>query len=216
MLTRDALQCRAGGVLLPPRLFGSTAYYAAVGAFEHADMDFGMRFNKRDKAAHRYAIADVHGRLDLTVPIVKPMGCATAAGIRWHDITVSTHGRWWDVHRTALESAYGRTPYFEHYIPLFNDFLAPRQPSEPQSVAGLCMSADAIVRHILGLPQPGQNGPESCCRYELPHTELPPYWQVRADKLGFISDLSILDLLFNLGPEAASYLLEAQKTLGLR
>ncbi|MDE6145308.1 MAG: WbqC family protein, partial [Muribaculaceae bacterium] len=30
-----------------------------------------------------------------------------------------------------------------------------------------------------------------------------PYWQVRADRLGFIPNLSILDLIFNLGPETA-------------
>ncbi|MDE6818510.1 MAG: WbqC family protein, partial [Muribaculaceae bacterium] len=32
--------------------------------------------------------------------------------------------------------------------------------------------------------------------------ELAPYWQVRADRLGFIPGLSILDSIFNLGPEA--------------
>lgn len=35
---------------------------------------------------------------------------------------------------------------------------------------------------------------------------MPPYYQVRADKLGFIPSLSILDLLFNMGPEAQLYL----------
>lgn len=33
-----------------------------------------------------------------------------------------------------------------------------------------------------------------------------PYWQVRMDSLGFQPNLSILDLIFNLGPEAAIYL----------
>ena len=34
-----------------------------------------------------------------------------------------------------------------------------------------------------------------------------PYYQVFREKTGFIPDLSILDLLFNLGPESACYLL---------
>ena len=38
------------------------------------------------------------------------------------------------------------------------------------------------------------------------YDDLPPYWQVREDKLGFISGLSVLDLIFNLGPEAVVYL----------
>ena len=36
--------------------------------------------------------------------------------------------------------------------------------------------------------------------------EIPPYYQVRQGQLGFIGGLSILDLLFNLGPEALLYL----------
>ena len=35
-----------------------------------------------------------------------------------------------------------------------------------------------------------------------------PYYQVFRSKTGFLPDLSILDLLFNLGPEAACYLLK--------
>ncbi|MDE6643883.1 MAG: WbqC family protein, partial [Muribaculaceae bacterium] len=36
----------------------------------------------------------------------------------------------------------------------------------------------------------------------LPSLQCVPYYQVRADRLGFIPNLSILDLIFNLGPEA--------------
>lgn len=32
------------------------------------------------------------------------------------------------------------------------------------------------------------------------------YYQVREDKLGFLPHLSVVDLLFNLGPEALLYL----------
>ena len=46
----------------------------------------------------------------------------------------------------------------------------------------------------------------------MPHLgreiSLKPYRQVRGDKLGFIAGLSILDLVFNLGPEAQLYLNE--------
>ncbi|QCD41734.1 hypothetical protein E7747_05220 [Duncaniella dubosii] len=48
--------------------------------------------------------------------------------------------------------------------------------------------------------KPGRTDTE-CETHDLPH-----YWQVRADKIGFISNLSVLDLIFNLGPEAVIYL----------
>ena len=35
---------------------------------------------------------------------------------------------------------------------------------------------------------------------------LPQYWQIREDSLGFIGRLSVLDLIFNLGPDAVLYL----------
>ena len=36
---------------------------------------------------------------------------------------------------------------------------------------------------------------------------LPPYSQVFDSRLGFLPNMSVIDLLFNLGPEAKSYLL---------
>ena len=43
-------------------------------------------------------------------------------------------------------------------------------------------------------------------REAIPDASIGPYWQVRADKLGFTPGLSILDLLFSLGPEAARHI----------
>lgn len=37
-------------------------------------------------------------------------------------------------------------------------------------------------------------------------SQMPPYWQVRGSIHGFMADLSVLDLIFNLGPEAPLYL----------
>ena len=36
-----------------------------------------------------------------------------------------------------------------------------------------------------------------------PVPTLPEYWQIRRSALGFLPDLSVLDPIFNLGPEAA-------------
>ena len=139
--------------VVAPMLFGPVEYYAAVARYGATVIDRDLRYDKRNKAVHRYDIADTRGRLTLTVPVSKP--ATEREGQRlWADMQVSAHGRWWEVHATALESAYGRTPYFEHYFPKFEALFAARPLAEPEGVVDLCLRADAIVREILGIPAP--------------------------------------------------------------
>lgn len=193
-------------VLLPPRLCGAVGYYAVAARYGNATADYGMRFDKRQKSVHRLDIADTRGRMTLTVPIAKP---ETTSGARWADIRVSTHGQWWDVYRVALESAYGRTPFFEFYIDRFLPLLGPRHEGECETVAELDAAFDLIIRDILGIPAPAAIAPGAHVddfRHHLPEVADLPYYQVRAGKLGFIPGLSILDLIFNLGPESPLHL----------
>lgn len=185
---------------VPPRYCGTIDYYAAIASFGQSVVVSDSRFDKRQKAVHRTVIADVNGPLRLTVPTAKP---ETTAGTRWSDIKVSDHGNWPDVHRTALESAYGRTPYFEFYAPRFLPLLV----AENQPVVELNASIDTEIRRILMLPAPLDQSVavatdlfvEGGERFSFPAV---PYYQVRGARLGFIPSLSILDLIFNMGPES--------------
>lgn len=195
-------------VLLPPRLFGSVGYYAVMAAYGHVVVDAAMRFDKRQKAVHRYDIVDTRQRLALTVPIIKPHGCDHAP--TWDDARISRHNEWWRLHLTALESAYGRTPFFEFIIdrfaPLFTD---PGESDVAESVLSFDRRADAIIRDILGISAEDVQCGERVIdmrKADFDTPDMKPYWQVRADRLGFQPSLSILDLIFNLGPEAPVYL----------
>lgn len=157
----------------------------------------GLRFDKRCKETHRTMIADVRGPLTLTVPIEKPYGRT------WADTAVSMHGRWYEVAATALESAYGRTPYFEF---LADDFLELLRP-EFGSVGELNERFDRAIRRAAGITAEVSYTTEPLAVDAIEPWEPEPYWQVRRDKLGFIGGLSMLDLVFNLGPEAISLLL---------
>ena len=199
--------------VVPPMLFGPVEYYAAVARYGATVIDRDLRYDKRNKDVHRYDIADTRGRLTLTVPVSKP--ATEREGQRlWADMQVSAHGRWWEVHATALESAYGRTPYFEHYFPKFEALFAARPLAEPEGVVDLCLRADAIVRGILGIdPEAGatEGWSDRSDKSDLsdggPGTmTLRPYHQVRQAELGFIAGLSVLDLIFNVGPEAPLFL----------
>lgn len=152
------------------------------------------RFDKRCKAAHRFAIADTRGRLELTVPIEKPYGRT------WAETRVSRHGNWWEVMTTALESAYGRTPFFEFYADDFLPIIA--NPDEFTTVATLNERFDRAIRRALGLQNEVVYGGDARDAAVVEPWEPPTYWQVRASKLGFISGLSILDMIFNMGQES--------------
>ncbi len=199
-------------IILPPRLFAPAAYYALIAAAESVTIDSSLRFDKRQKAVHRYDIADTRGRLQLTVPIVKPHGCPHSP--TWADAGISPHGEWWRLHITALESAYGRTPYFEFVIDKFSGiFINPDEPDAAPNVLELCKRADEIVRQILAIETPVEWIPAENLKLQTdlrcfdPSTNpMETHFQIRSSQLGFIQHLSILDLIFNLGPEAILYI----------
>lgn len=197
-----------GPVALPPRYYGSIAYYTVVAAAPQSRMDFTILYDKRMKEAHRCEIADKEGRTRLTASIGKPHGIQRAT---WSDVPLSPHNRWWHTHRVTLESAYGRTPFFEFYIDRFLPFLTDGVTERYPTLRALDEAIDTEIRRILLLPAASENS-EPCGHLVTDPEEVAaafghlPYWQVRADRLGFIGGLSVLDLIFNLGPEAALHI----------
>lgn len=196
-------------IILPSCFCADVAYYAALASHPVAVIDTEVRYDKRAKHTHRTTIASTHGALTLTVPVQKP---AMSHGAKWSDILVSGHDEWWRIHTTALESAYGRTPFFEYYADMFLPLLGEKAVNTP--ITALNQRLDSAIRSILEL----ETNIVTLCevdhdyhlhdfRRRLPMLHAhPPYYQVRANQLGFLSGMSILDLIFNLGPEAQLYL----------
>ena len=197
---------------LPPMLFAPADYYALMSAYPEVVVDTGMRYDKRFKQAHRYKIADTRGELTLTVPHSSP-----GAERTWDVTPVSSHGRWWDVHRVALESAYGRTPFFEFYIDRFLPLLA--EPDAEMTVGRLIRRADELVRsivcpHVKAVYVAAPGGIAADYRHiAFPTAAQETYYQVRSGALGFIGGLSVLDLIFNMGPESPLILRKISKKI---
>lgn len=192
--------------LFRPAFFDSAWRWAAMLLCRNAVVEVGRRHDKRAKTVHRTTIADTRGQLSMTIPVAKPQG--VEGHPRWSDIAISRHGQWWNVHRTTLESAYGRTPFFEFYIDSFAPFFSGDTPERFPSIVDMDLAADRLVARILLVDTPittsvspgvearqmesiyaGQTGVD--------------YYQVRSGKFGFIDGLSVLDLIFNMGPESA-------------
>ena len=110
----------------------------------------------------------------------------------------------------AIDSAYYSSPFFEYY----RDELFALLDSQPQTLWELnSLITDFFCRKV-GIPAPGTLLEPAQGEVEriVIHPKVPscwqgrPYWQVFRDKFGFVDGLSIMDLLFNEGPESICYL----------
>ncbi len=195
----------------------SSAYLAPVQYYAHlyaAGKAVEDRFEHYVKQTYRNRcyIATPDGPLALTIPVERSGSGSKAM----RDIRISEHGNWRHLHWNALTSAYESSPYFEYYADDFRllyerkfnylvDFnaelqqlllnLLDLQPHVTQSEAYIAHpeAADTDLRVLLSPKAPvGSDA----------HFEAQPYWQVFAERTGFLPNLSMADLLFNMGPES--------------
>ncbi len=194
-------------------------YYAHLMAAGEAWVEVHDHYMKQTYR-NRCIIAGPNGRIDLTVPTVKPdtLKCATK------DIRISDHGNWRHMHQYALESAYGHTPYYEFYrddfVPFYErkwDYLVDFNEALQEMICGLIGLEVNVSRTEEYLPVV-----EGLDLREVIHPkrdyacldasfQVVPYYQVFQERLGFLPNLSVVDLLFNLGPESLKLLKQSMK-----
>ncbi|MCM1372849.1 MAG: WbqC family protein [Bacteroides sp.] len=165
---------------------GSIQYYSRL-LREGCVLDLSVPYRKQT-GMNRCYIDSPDGQLALTIPVVNPHG-RTAVG----DVFISEHGKWRHRHWNALVSSYGQTPYFEYYAEDFFPFYHERAWER------LVDFNQAMHSTVMRLLDPFPLIPENRRRAA-------PYFQMFAARHGFIGNLSIADLLFNMGPEAVYYL----------
>jgi hypothetical protein len=114
---------------------------------------------------------------------------------------ISEHGDWRHKHWHALSSTYFNSPYFEYY----QDDFHPIYFGNQQRLVDFNIQLNSLIVELLGLSNlqspilSTQWGKKTSHRSNTLETN---YYQVFAHKHGFIPNLSIIDLLFNMGPEA--------------
>ena len=148
------------------------------------------------------------------------------------NIRLSDHGNWRHLHWQALQSAYGDSPFFEYYADDLRPFFEPQWEYlldfNEAIRAKMCELID-IQPHVAYTTeyQPEtsnfklqtsnfklqtSNSKDFRTAINPKHPAEDPdfqprrYYQVYEQKHGFLPNLSILDLLFNMGPESIFYL----------
>lgn len=128
------------------------------------------------------------------------------------DLKISYTQDWQKEHYKSLEAAYRRSPYFEYY----EDFLQPIFSTQIKFLIDLNIKTLEQILNMLQLEckyttsvaYVEDNSHDFRQKYNAKQRveNLPEYTQVFSEKMKFQSDLSILDLLFNLGPQSIVYL----------
>lgn len=198
-------------LLVPACYLPPVAYFAQlqqhVGAIW---LDAHEHFIKQTYRS-RATIATANGALDLIVPVDHQKKGHTPM----KDVRISTEFAWQRLHWMSIQTAYRRSAYFEYYEDDFSVFYEKKWSFLYEFNVAL---TELILKRLklplvinpttqyeappfAGLDLRGDMSPKQA----PPYTQFPEYYQVFAEKNGFIANLSIIDLLFNQGPQSVHY-----------
>lgn len=196
--------------LLQTTYFGPIQWYQKLARYDRCLIEQYDSYQKQTYR-NRCIIATANGLQALTVPVEH-----LADKIVVKDLRISDHNQWRRVHWNALQSAYSESPFFEYYAddicPFFEkkyDYLIDFNEAIREKICEL-IDIQPNVGHTATY--------QSACEYDyrqvinakhpLPDNDFKPktYWQVFQHRFGFQPNLSILDLLFCMGPESVFYL----------
>ena len=196
-------------MVLPCCYLAPVSHYSAYYRADEVHLEVCDHFTKQT-LRNRCWVDSPNGALALTIPIVK-----TEGKTMMRDVRISDHGNWRHQHWVALESSYRQSPFFEYYA----DDFAPFYEKKWEFLADFNEELMALVASLLDIQKPvartmayeayeanGANGSYGANGANEANEVARPYYQVFASRHGFLPDLSIVDLLFNLGPEGVLWL----------
>lgn len=207
-------------IVLSSAYLAPVSYFTALYSCEKVYIEKYDNYTKQTYR-NRCIIASADGPLSLTIPVEKPSGSKCVM----KDVRISDHGNWRHVHRNAFVAAYKQSAFFDYYMDEFNSFYERRYEFlydfNMELTRWLCEQIDIqpvfVPTHeyitddnILDLREiihPKHSTEEKSFFFNQSK-----YYQVFDRKNGFIPDLSIVDLLFNMGPESLLVLKNSRKS----
>ena len=146
-----------------------------------------------------------NGLQTLTVPVIKVNGNHTMT----RDIRITESIPWQRLHWRSIETAYNNSPFFLYYKDEFVCIYEKRF----DFLVDLNITLIEVIFNILGIKkeirftEQFMKGSEGIDNTAILKKAFSPYTQVFSPKYGFLADLSIIDLIFNMGPEAYDFLI---------
>ncbi len=197
-------------VLLSSAYLPPVSYFSKLYAYEKVCVE---RFDHYMKQSYRNrcVIASAAGPLSLTIPTEK----SEDPKCLMKDVRISDHGNWRHVHWNAFVAAYKQSPFFDYYADEFHEFFEKRYSflfdfntelcnwlCEQLDMHPVVTWSDDFIVDTAGMDDfREQIHPKKRLQTEDASFKAVPYYQVFQEKQGFQADLSVADLLFNMGPE---------------
>jgi hypothetical protein len=199
-------------LLLSTAYFAPVQYFCAAASCRQVFVEAHERYLKQT-CRTRCKILGANGVLLLSVPVEKVHG----EKMLIRDVRIDYRLPWQRTHWRSLVSAYSSSPFFEHYADEVAPFFGQRQTF----LLDLNMKITLLMCNLVGIRaeirltdayRQAESGtldlrqaisPKSDSRqHDGSALAAVEYYQVFSQKFGFTPNLSILDLLFNEGPEA--------------
>jgi len=191
--------------LLSTAYLAPISYYAILLQHENCSIEMHEHFVKQS-IRNRCEIYGANGKLRLSIPKERKGSSKTII----QELKISYKDNWQKEHWNAIVSAYNSSPFFEYYKdelqPLFEekeDYLVVFN-SKLQNIILDLLQEENTSNTTTEYLHKGDFSDLRNHKWEKVNQE--KYNQVFMEKHGFIPNLSILDLLFNLGPESSDYL----------
>lgn len=201
-------------LLLSTAWFAPIHYYARILLHDEIYMEQFEHFHKQTYR-NRCVILGGNGLITLVVPVVKGRGPKTII----KDLKISYDTNWQRNQWQTIISAYNSSPFFEYY----RDEIQPFFEKKQKFLFDLNLAVHETICELLEienttiLTEDFEKVPEETINFRemiSPKNKMQPdpyfhpekYTQVFSEKFGFVPNLSVLDLLFNVGPDSYTIL----------
>jgi len=193
-----------------PTYFPTIAHFVSMVKADAIVFEVDDNFLKQTYRNRTYIYA-ANGKLALNIPVIHTQKNRQ----KYKDVTIFNETKWQDLHWKSLLSAYRTSPFFEYYEdelqPLFQikaDYILEYNLKCFEAICD-CLQLDLDISKSEVYQKKLENTldfrPLVNAKKETSQ-HFDSYTQVFSGKHGFIPNLSILDLLFNEGPNALNYL----------
>lgn len=177
---------------------GNISYWHAIIQSESNYIHINHTFQKQSYLS-QFEIMTSNGKLKLSIPTQK----STRKGM-YSEVLIDYSNNWQTELWRSIQNAYSKSPFFLYYGYKLEEVILKRH----LKLIDLNWELFKVLGSCIHKPLDIELEKEEITKYQETRIEnLANYPQVFDDRLDFESNLSIIDVLFNLGPETIDYLL---------